>query len=111
MATQAGRKWKQYNAIQNEGGEGFNPHSEALCQAEHADYAQQLAAVETRMAHAQAIEDAEWTAEVTTARRAAWNTWATAQRGPVTPKAVMAQEKKQGWTMATLKRQITRHGL
>lgn len=104
-------KARRYDAGLNEGGEGYNPYTEPLRQAvraqDEAEEARGLAAIAAR----QQAEDAEWTVDITQARRAAWNAWAKAQRGKVTPAHITAQVKAQGWTVEALKRQIARHGL
>lgn len=103
---------RRYDAVLNEGGEGYNPHTRA-CESLRGE---QEAAEEARglaqMAARQQEEDVEWTLEVTQTRRAAWNAWAKAQRpGTVTPTQITAQVTAQGWSVEALKRQIARHGL
>ncbi len=59
------------------------------------------------------IEEAAWTRDVTVARRAEWNAWvrANATKKGVPAAAVVAQEKRQGWTAADLRAAVARHGL
>lgn len=102
---------RRYDAGMNEGGEGFNPYADALHKAEREQDALEEARGQAEMAARQQEEDAEWTASVTTTRRAAWNAWVKAQRGPVTPAQLTAQQTAQGWSVETLQRQIARHGL
>ena len=58
---------------------------------------------------------AEWTLETTTTRRAAWAARVKAGEFTVAGKADMrlvnVAEVSQGWTMASLRAAITRHGL
>ena len=59
------------------------------------------------------IERAAWTRDVTVARRAGWNAWVKENAGKkgVPAAAVVAQEKRQGWTVADLRAAVARHGL
>ncbi len=59
------------------------------------------------------IEEAAWTRDATVARRAEWNAWvkANATKRGVPAAAVIAQEKRQGWTVAALRAAVARHGL
>lgn len=71
-------------------------------------------ALKAAIAADRAAEEAEWTAEVTTTRRATWNGLvksATAGGKKLTAMQVAALEKKAGFTLATLKTHIARHGL
>lgn len=87
-------------------------------------YTDSVAALEADQAHARALraaiaadraaEEAEWTSEVTAARRATWNALvkaATAGGKKLSAMQVAAMEKQAGFTLATLKKHITRHGL
>lgn len=63
-----------------------------------------------------AAEEAEWTTEVTTARRATWNGLVKAAAAKLAGKKMTAMqvasmEKQAGFTLATLKTHIARHGL
>lgn len=65
-------------------------------------------------ADAQAITDAAWTAEITAERKASWNEMIRSgkcnlRNGQISPAKVAEAERTQGWTMADLKRAITRH--
>ena len=102
---------RRYDDGYNEGGEGYNPHR-ASVRALEAEY-DRLAEAEADLAYDAklAAEDAEWTRELTIARRAAWNTWVTAQGTQVRPAALTQYYQQAGYDMATLRRQITRHGL
>lgn len=59
------------------------------------------------------IEQAAWTRDVTAARRAEWNAWvkANATKKGVPAAAVVAQEKRQGWSVPDLRAAVARHGL
>lgn len=72
-------------------------------QAELADAEAQIAELH------QAEQDrfvAEWTREITAERRAAWNAWVAGQGSRISAQAVYAQQGRQGWLLATLKRAI-----
>lgn len=101
----------RYDAGLNEGGEGFNPHADAIRRLEREYDAVAEATATERMAALRQAEDAEWTRELTQQRRAAWNTWVKAQGTRVHTAQVAAQIKAQGWSVEALKRAITRHGL
>ncbi len=62
---------------------------------------------------ARRIEESAWTHDVTVARRAEWNAWvkANATKKGLPAAAVIAQEKRQGWTVADLRAAVARHGL
>ena len=62
---------------------------------------------------ARRIEEAAWTRDATVARRAEWNAWvkANATKKGLPAAAAVAQEKRQGWTVADLRAAIARHGL
>ena len=83
---------KAMNKLQNEGRDGYN----------HAN--------ETRLhelaAELQVVIDAEWTVEVTTARRAAWN--AAVKAGERNPLKIQA---KLGFVMDDLRAAVKRHGM
>lgn len=91
-------KDRAYNRIQNEGGEGYERDSvpDALKQewldAEKAEFA------------------AEWTLEILTARRAAWNA-AVARRAPKTPAAVAQLGADLGYRLQDIKRAKVLHGI
>jgi hypothetical protein len=80
------------NRLQNEGGQGYNHTNEARLS--------ELAA------ELQAVKEAEWTVEVTTARRAAWN--AEVRAGNSNPVALAA---KIGYNLDDLRAAVKRHGL
>ena len=104
----------QYASYQdglNEGGDGYNPHTEALRQLQ-AEYDTACEAETQRRYHARlAAEDAEWTREVTQARRAAWNAWVRAQGHAIHPAQLAAHCQEIGYDMLLLQRQIKRHQL
>jgi hypothetical protein len=101
----------RYQGVLNEGGDGFNPHSERL-RALEAEYDARLEAEVTAAYQARlAAEDAEWTREVTIARRAAWNAWVRAQGRTIHPAQMAAHCQELGYDALLLKRQIVRHGL
>jgi len=83
---------KAMNRLQNEGGEGYDHTNEARLS--------ELAA------ELQAVVDSEWTVEVTTARRAAWN--AEVHAGNRNPVAIAA---KVGFNFDDLRAAVKRHGL
>lgn len=91
-------KDRAYNKIQNEGGEGYERDSvpaslrQEWLDAEKAEFA------------------AEWTLDVLTARRAAWNA-AVARRQPKTPAAVAQLQRDMGYTIADIKRAKALHGI
>lgn len=100
---------RRYNRSHNEGGEGYNPYTDAL----DARYEALHEATEVTF-------EAIWTADVTAARRIEWNYFAvkldTAKvfhKGD--PKAVWAQisakEIELGWTVADLKRAVALHNM
>lgn len=73
-------------------------------------------ALRAAIAADRAAEEAEWTAEVTTTRRATWNalvkTAAAKLNGKkMTAMQVAAIEKQAGFTLATLKTHVARHGM
>ena len=102
---------RRYDRVHNEGAEGFNPHARQIADLEAE--LDRLASAEVTAAHQAklAAEDMEWTREVTTERRAAWNAWVRSQGPRVTPAQVATQVQRQGWDTLQLKRHITRHGL
>lgn len=74
------------------------------------------AAYEAQRAENQARREAEWTREVTIARRAEWNALVksgalTNRKGQVDFAALRAQEAAQGWTADALKVAVAEHGL
>lgn len=62
---------------------------------------------------ARRIKEAAWTRDVTVSRRAEWNAWVktNATKKGLPAAAVVAQEKRQGWTVADLRAAVARHGL
>lgn len=126
-----------YDRALNEGGEGFNPfrHTapvEETPRARTADdirrdldacgmdprRAAEVEALRAELAELVAAEDAafaaEWTPEVTAARRAEWNARVMAGEfgtRTIDFRAVAAAEKAQGWTNADLRRAIALNGL
>ena len=102
---------RRYDAGANEGGEGFNPHSAALriLQAEYDQVAE--ATADGRIAALLAEQEARWTVEYTTARRAEWNTWVNSQGKTLHPATVANRVALQGWSVEALKRAIKRHGV
>lgn len=102
-----------HDATHNEGGEGYNPYTVEL-EALKNQLSQELErTAPARKAAALAAEEAEWTVELTTTRRAAWNAWvrANAKGGKLAPAQVAIQIQAQGWSLEPLKRAIARHGL
>ena len=86
---------RRMNRLQNEGGEGYDHTADtSALQAEHA------AAQDSEFA-------TEWTAEVTTERRAAWNANMQQYRTKkMTPKILTSLERDAGYTMNDLKKAI-----
>lgn len=102
---------RRYDAGLNDGGEGFNPHHDAIRQLER-EYDQAAEAqYDARLAAIRQAEVAEWTREVTLARRAEWNAWVKAQGTTIHTAQVAAQIQRQGWSVEALKASIKRHGL
>jgi len=102
---------RRYQDGMNEGGDGFNPHSAAL-RALRAEYDALMEAEAHDAYTAQlAVEDAEWTREVTIQRRADWNAWVKSQGKTIHPAAMTAHCQAVGYDMLLLQRQIRRHGL
>ena len=54
---------------------------------------------------------AEWTLEVTKARRAEWNAWARSLTGPISNAELLSQEEKFGFTFRDMKKAIKLHRL
>lgn len=76
--------------------------------------AEALAALNALRAEADVAFAAVWTHEKTTARRAAWNALVRSGafgRAKVDPRKVAEQERRQGWTVADLKRAVALHSL
>jgi hypothetical protein len=59
----------------------------------------------------QVEEDAEWTAEVTLARRDAWDAWVISHTETITSVQLAAHCLRLGWDLPTLKRHMKRHQL
>ena len=100
---------KKFDAIHNEGGEGYNPiraNASAKIAKFEAEYAAEADERATQFA-------AEWTLETTQARRVAWNTFA---RANMTPRGLPAdlannQIKAQGWALDDLRHAVKLHNL
>jgi hypothetical protein len=103
--------WRRYNESSNKGGEGFNPHSQALQRLEAAYEALRQAEAHVAYKARLAAEDAEWTREVTIERRHAWNDWVRSQGQTIAPGQLAAHCQAVGYDMLLLSRQIKRHGL
>jgi len=96
-------KTKQYDDLNNEGYDGYNPMRAARKANERNDVTR-LDALER---NADAAFADEWTAETTAARRAEWNTYSkTNFTGSVTHQQIAQAEKELGYTMADLKRAV-----
>ena len=95
------------DTVQNEGGEGFSARAASLDQL--ADkYGPQVMALES------AIFAAEWTLELTQARRAAWNVEMQkliAAKTPATPKTIGSIARMLGYNFADLVRAKTHHAI
>ena len=102
---------RMYQNRLNESGDGFNPHSEALGKLQREYDALIEAEVTVAYQARLATEDAEWTRDVTIARRSAWNAWVKSQGGTIHPATLAAHCKEIGYDMLLLQRQIKRHGL
>jgi hypothetical protein len=105
------RRYDRYQGDMNEGGDGYNPHAGAL-RTLKAEYDAAMDAHSDAGYQAQlAAEDAEWTREVTIARRADWNAWVRSMGATLHPAQMVAHCQEVGYDMLLLKRQIQRHGL
>lgn len=102
---------RRYDAGYNEGGEGFNPHAEALRRLEREYDAVAEAEAEARVTAIRLAEVQEWTRNLTIARRAEWNAWVKAQGPQLHTAQVAAQIQRQGWSLEALKAAIKRHRL
>ena len=95
------------DTVQNEGGEGFSARAARLDQL--ADkYGPQVLALES------AIFAAEWTLEITQARRAAWNVEMQkliAAKTPATPKTIGSIARMLGYNCGDLVRAKMHHAL
>lgn len=100
---------KQFDAIHNEGGEGYNT-IRANASAEIAKFEAEYAAGADERA---ARFAAEWTMDTTQARRAAWNTFARANMTKQGLRADLAnsQQTAQGWRIDDLRAAIKLHNL
>jgi hypothetical protein len=107
------RQYNDYQAGMNEGGEGYNPHAATLAKSSAADAAKNEVILAERIAAKTAAAIAEWTKEVTTARRGEWNAWvrSTGQIGLALRVLVSDKIKAQGWGPDELRAAIVRHGL
>lgn len=61
-------------------------------------------------AEEQSLFLAEWTAEITAARRLEWNTWVRAQGSKIPAAKVNAKVASLGWTLDSLQRAVKLHG-
>jgi hypothetical protein len=87
-----GDKSRAYVAGMLEGGEGYNPYDSKI---------------DALIAEYEAVEAAEWTVDVTTARRAAWNAEVKAMTSPTAAKIAA----KLGYTIDTLRKYIKLHNI
>ncbi len=55
--------------------------------------------------------EAEWTLEVTKARRETWNAWARSLKGSISNAELLSQEEKFGFTFQDMKKAIKLHRL
>lgn len=112
----------------NEGGEGYNPfiknevnYNRNLYMGRLLDkmnamnnsdtgYAELEAEYESLQAEIEAEFAAEWTVEVTQARRAIWNTWASSQK-KINGCIVAQKELELGWSLEGLKKAIKLNSL
>ena len=84
---------REYNQLQTEGtGEGYTIEPKGKSWQKMAD---EFAA--------------EWTKEVTTARREMFNQWV--RSTPDANRKLVAKQKELGWTMVSLKRAVEMHNL
>lgn len=105
------QQWQHYQEGMHEGGDGFNPHTAALLALE-AEYERlDEAAFDVLVQAAGALEDAEWTCEITQERRTAWNAWVKAQGRTISPAQVAAAQQAFGFTMLQLAHHVKRHGV
>lgn len=102
---------RRYDAGLNDGGEGFNPHHDAIRQLEREYDVAAEARAAAGLAAIRQAEAAEWTLELTTTRRAEWNAWVKAQGKSIHTAQIAARIQAQGWSVEALKAAIKRHGL
>jgi len=102
MAT----KEQTFDAVHNEGGEGYNPYRVEAERSLRDQFAAEHAAHE-------ALFHATWTVEVTKERRAAWNAFVRANGTPRgLPTAIAGHQiEAQGWELDDLRRAIKIHNL
>lgn len=91
-----------YDRLQNEDGEGYIDYAKR--HPAQPTTAEQEAIIAKHHAEATAKFAAEWTADVTASRRAAWNAEAT--KPGFNPSAA---QKKLGFTLSDLKRAVAMH--
>ncbi len=125
-----------YDAIHNEGGEGYNPYRDTLPETEplrprvledvyheleridrHSSHPATVTRLASLKAECEELEAeraatfaAEWTPELTAARRAEWNAKVRSGQVVSTPKSVVAAEREQGWTVTDLEKAIVLNG-
>ena len=132
---------KTYDKINNEGGEGYNPYREARKLAEWEDtknnysrtdrkynllnklatngnnelMADTVAKWEAELAEIKADEEtefaAEWTPEVTKARRTEWNNWVKAQGKGIPADKVTRKLAEMNMTLDDLKKAVQMHNM
>ena len=95
---------RDYNDLQNEGHEGYNPYDDAVSDAISDEVAAMIAA-----------DKIIWTREVTIDRRAAWNSRVKAgefsRGGKIDIRLIVAAEQAQGWDVNALRTAISNHNL
>ena len=95
---------RSVDRVQNEGAEGFSSY-EAAIERLAGEYMPKVSAL------AAAIFAAEWTAEVTSARRAAWNSEITKMGAKIKLEALKALVARLGYSQNDIARAKALHGI
>lgn len=98
-ALKAAKRQSSVDRIINEGGEGYS-HAETLSERAFEEWNKGVTPLKAE------LFAAEWTPEVTAARRASWNAAMQAAGKQITTRQVMAIQTKLGFTMADLKKAL-----
>ena len=98
------QRMRQVDRVQNEGEEGFSAY-EAAIERLAAEYMPQVSELTT------AIFASEWTAEVTSARRAAWNSEIAKMGAKIKIEALKALVSRLGYSQNDIARAKALHGI
>lgn len=109
--AQAEKAFRVYQDGINEGGDGYNPNTETVRRLRAEQDARQEAAYDAALAIAQTATEAEWTVEVTQARRGIWNTWCRAQGKTIKPLQVQGFIDTNGYGPLDIAAAKRRHGI